>query len=143
MNPNNNSHIPHNGCGLMLMPMKEVFEHMHADVLNAQNALAFAESAKAIRHILSEIYQYQVDSRVPEHIKHMIQDIKGSVHGMHMHDFTREQMCNNLAELVTTLEYAIAQEEHAEYVKGVRRFFMIMADHAEEIVSWLEEYEKQ
>lgn len=143
MSNDNNARTSQYACGVMLMPMKDVYEMMHEDAVNARDALAFADSTKAIRNILSAIYGYQIDNRVQDHIKHMVQDIKGSVHSMHMNDYTREQMCNDLAVLVTALEDAIAQEEHAECVKSIRNIFMVMADHAEEITSWLEEYEKQ
>lgn len=140
---NNNARTSQYACGVMLMPMKDVYEMMHEDAVNARNALAFADSAKSVRNVLSAIYGYHIDNRVSDHIKHMIQDIKGTVRSMHTHDYTREQMCNDLSVLVTALEDAIAQEEHNECVKSIRNIFLVMADHAEEITSWLEEYEKQ
>lgn len=126
-------------CGLKLMPVKDILQIMQEDVVTAHQALSHAESAKTVRHILSEIYEYQVDDRIPAHIQHIVADLKGNVRAMHMNDYSRSQMCDDLAQLISALVNAIAEEEHKERVDSVRTIFLVIADHSEEVTRWLEE----
>ena len=145
MKNNNNAResIPCFTCGVALMPMKEVYQKMSEDFAEVENALANANSSKTIRHILQEIYEYPVDTRVSEQIRHMIADIKGCVRAMHTHDYTRLQMQSALSVLLIALQDAILQEERNEDIESVRRTLLFMADHAEEFVDWVEEMHKK
>lgn len=145
MKNNNNAHISIPGveCGIALMPMKEVYQMMSDDFVNAHNGLVTADSSKAIRHILQEIYEYRVDNRVPENIRHMVEDIKGNVRALHMNDYTRSAMCSDLETLVCALNDAIYEEEKEELVEEARNFFWFMSKHAEEFVDWVHEMKKQ
>jgi len=125
-----------------LMPLKDVLQIMRDDAVTAHKALSTAGSSKTIRHILSEIYEYPVVERIPAHIQHIVADLKGNVRAMHMNDYSRSQMCDDLKKLVSALTAAIEEEEHKERVSSVRSIFLILADHADEITSWLEEIER-
>ena len=139
MKNNNIRHesIPSVPCGIALMPMKEVYQTMYGDVAIAQVRLANSASSKEIRNILQKIYEYPVDNRVFEQIRNMVKDIKGNVHSMHMYDYTRTEMCNDLSVLLTTLIHAIEEENRKQDVEEARRTFTFMADHAEEFVEWV------
>lgn len=125
--------------GLQLASLKEVLQLILRDVQRAQNILSTTDSTKTIRRVLEEMYGYKVDSRVPHNIRNIIEDIRGSVHAMHMHDFTRKGMCDMLGKLIVALEGAIAEEEHAEHVESIRSALMVLFEHADEITTWLEQ----
>mgnify|MGYP003302666237 CR=1 FL=1 len=135
--------IPGVPCGIALMPMKEVYQQMQSDVTLAINALSTANNSRSIRNILQEIFVYQVDNRVSEHIQNRVAAIKRNVRAMHTNDYTRFDMCNNLSLLVSELQDAIEEEERNEAVEDVRCLFLLMADHAEEFVNWIEEMHKK
>lgn len=130
-------------CGITIMPMIDVYSNMYGDVFNAHNALAEARSSKEIRSILQKIYQYRIDVRVSDRIRHMVADIQGSVPAMHTNDFTRSEMCDLLVALLQALDDEIAEEKHQEKIDATRSFFMFLADNAEEFVDWVEQMRRQ
>jgi len=136
MKSNNIHHesIPSVPCGIALMPMKEVYEMMADNVSKAHNALITASSSKFIRQILQEIYEYQLDNRVSEDIRSMVENIKSNVRAMHLNDYTRSDMCKDLESLVITLYDAIEKEDRSQKAAELRNIFLYMADHAEEYI---------
>lgn len=141
MYKNNKPHVSTPGipCGIALIPMKEVYHMMYDDVVSAHVSLVNANSAKTIRRILQEIYQYPVDNRVSENIRKMIEDIKGNVRAMHMNDYTRSEMCQDIEVLLTALIQAIEEEDYNERVENARSTFLFMADNAKEFVKWVDQ----
>ena len=129
--------------GITLMPMKEVYQTMYGDFAITHIRLANATSAKEIRNILQKIYEYPVDSRTSEQIRNIFEDIKGNVRSMHMNDYTRSEMCADLSILLSVLLEAISEEERQEKIEEARRFFLFMADHAEDFVEWVDRIQKK
>ena len=131
------------GCGVQLMPLKEVLNQMVGDVTDAWNALGNVESPRVLRNILREISNYYVDPRVPENIQHMILDIKGSVRSLRHGDYTRSQLQSDLIQLTNALTYAydveIQNEQRQENIENYRSFFLFMAEHSEAFVDWMNE----
>ena len=119
------------------MSMLEVYQHMADDVAKAICTLRGATSSKEVRNILSQIYQYQVNPQVSESISHLIEDIKGRVHALHMNDYTRSRLCGDMEVLLDALHEAISAEEHKQDVADVYNVLQFMADHAEEFFEWL------
>ena len=130
-------------CYVQLMPLKEVISIMVEDVADAWNALGNVESPKVLRNILREISSYPVDSRIPENIQHMIQDIKGSAHAVRLGNLTRAQLRSDLIKLTNALNHAydveIRNEQRQESIENYRSFFYFMAEHSEEFVDWMNE----
>lgn len=131
------------GYGVRLMPLKEVLSQMVGDVTIAWNALHSTESPREFRNILREISSYHVDSRIPENIQHMIQDIKGSAHAIRLGDYTRSQLCSDLIQLTNALNHAydleLQNEQRQENIENYRSFFYFMAEHSEAFVDWMNE----
>ena len=128
-----------NFCGLRVMTMKEVLQKIQKDAQQAHNILKSTDSQDDIHIVLNRIHGYQVDCRVSARIKAFIDDLRGSACAVSLHDFTRTQMCEMLQQLITMLEDELAQEEHNERVQRMRKFFTVLAEHAEEVTTWCEQ----
>lgn len=126
-------------CGLRMMTMKEVLQHILKNAQQAHNTLKTTNSQDDIHIVLDKIHGYQVDYRVSERIKAFIGDLRGSASACQQHNFTRTQMCEMLQRLIGMLNEEIAQEEHNERVHRVRIFFTVLAEHAEDVTAWCEQ----
>lgn len=130
-------------CPATPKPLLEVYQDMANAVATAMFILINTTSSKEVRNILSKIYQYQVDNRVSSRIAGMIEDIKGSIHAMHMNDYTRSQLYEDMELLRGALCDEIEDENnHQKDIEDARTIFMFMADHAEEFVDWVEQMEQ-
>lgn len=118
----------------MPMPLKDVLFNILNDAIMAYFELINDYHAK----VMDRIYEYPVDSRVPEHIQNMIRKIKDNILLMRKHDYTRTEMRHALVDLADACSVAIRQEEHAEKVHSFKALFNGLADRAEEVVNWVE-----
>ena len=128
-----------NFCGLRVMTMKEVLQKIQKDAKQAHDILKNTDSQDDIHIVLNRIHGYQVDCRVSDRIKAFIDDLRGSACAFSLHDITRTRMCVLLQQLITMLEAELAQEEHNERVQRMRKFFTVLAEHAEEVTTWCEQ----
>lgn len=126
-------------CGLRLMTVKEILQHIRKDAQQAHDTLKSTSSQNDIHIVLGRIHGYQVDSRVSDHIKAFIDDLRGSACAVSLHDFTRTQMCDMLQQLIAMINVEISKEEHNERVQRMHKFFTVLAEHAEEVTTWCEQ----
>lgn len=108
MNTNKRNDV-HTGCS-QPTSLKDILQNIHDDALLDAFHLMDDSHAKVMDHI----YDYPVMDQFPEHIRNMLEDIKGNVHLMRKHDYTRDAMRSDLCKLATACAEAIKKEEHRE-----------------------------
>ena len=117
-----------------IIPLNEVLQVMHKDVLNFKNILRDDKSDETVRHIIEEIGDYPIDERLPDtiitFIRNMITDIDS---------YTAKNLSNELTILAEELEKAIASCQHKDNVEFVQTILKVMLKHVDEVTRWLEE----
>lgn len=116
------------------IPLSEVMEVMHQDVLNFKKILCEDKSDETIRNILESIGEYPIDERLPKPVTNFISKM--------LEDFTNctaEKLSNDLTLLAGELEKAISSCQHKDNVQSIRTILKVMLKHADEITRWLEE----
>jgi len=117
-----------------IIPLNEVLQVMHQDVMNFKNILRDDKSDETVQHILDEISEYPVDERLPETVTNFISEMLNDTR-----NYTAENLSSELAILADELEAAIASCQHKDNVQFVRTILKVMLKHADEVTRWLEE----
>lgn len=117
-----------------IIPLNEVLQVMHQDVLNFKNILHDGKSDETVQHILEEIGDYPVDERLPENIITFIHNMVSD-----SDVYTAKNLSGELTILANMLEEAIASCQHKDNVEFVQNILKVMLKHADEVTRWLEE----
>lgn len=117
-----------------LIPLDEVLQVMHQDVLNFKEILKNDTSEETVQHILEEIGDYPVDERLPDTVTNFISEMLNE-----NRNYTAENLSSELTILAVELEEAIASRQHKDNVQFVRTILKVMLKHADEVTRWLEE----
>lgn len=116
------------------IPLTEVLQILHQDVLNFQNILNADDSEKAVQQVLDELADYQIDERVPKNVSTFITEMLEN-----KHEYSHETLSSDVTFLVKTLEEAVASQVHKDNVASIRTILKVMVKHADQITRWLEE----
>ena len=117
-----------------ILPLNEVMQVMHNDVLNFKNILRDDNSDETVRHIIEEIGDYPVDERLPDTISTCIRNMITCID-----NYTAQSLSGDLTILAQELEEAITSCQHKDNVQFVRTILKVMLKHADEVTLWLEE----
>ena len=117
-----------------IIPLNEVLQVMHQDVLNFKTILRDDKSDETVQHILEEIGDYPLDERLPETVTNFIREMLDD-----SRNYTSENLFSELTILADELEASIASCQHKDNVQFVRTILKVMLKHADEVTRWLEE----
>ena len=117
-----------------IIPLNEVLQVMHQDVLNFKNILRDDKSDETVQHIIDEIGDYPVDERLPDNIITFIRNLVSD-----SDIYSAKNLSSELTILANMLEEAIASCQHKDNVEFVQTILKVMLKHADEVTRWLEE----
>ena len=117
-----------------IIPLSEVLQVMHQDVLNFKKILRDDKSDETVRNILEEIGEYPIDERLPQSITNFIGEMLND-----RRNYTAENLSSELAILAEELEDSLATCQHKDNVQFVSTILKVMLKHADEVTRWLEE----
>lgn len=117
-----------------IIPLNEVLQLMHTDVLNFKIILRDDKSDETVQHIIDEIGDYPVDERLPDKIITFIRTLVSD-----SDVYTAQNLSRELTILANMLEEAINSCQHKDNVEFVQAILKVMLKHADEVTRWLEE----
>ena len=117
-----------------IIPLNEVLQIMHQDVMNFKKILRDDKSAETVQQILEEIGGFPLDERLPEEVTNFIGEMLNDCR-----NYTADNLSSELTILAEELEESIAICQHEANVKFVRTILKVMLKHADEVTLWLEE----
>ena len=129
-----NSNKTNSSISVKIIPLSEVMQVMHQDILNFKKILRDDKSDETVHHVLEEIGGYPLDERLPETIINFIIEMLHNTN-----NYTADNLCSELTILAEELEESISSCQHKDNVKFVQTILKVMLKHADEVTRWLEE----
>ena len=129
-----NTNKTNSSTSVKLIPLNEVMQVMHQDIINFKKILLADNSDETVLQILKEIGDFPLDERLPESITNFIIEMLSD-----SRDYTADNLSSELTILAEELEESIATCHHKDNVQFVRTILKVMLKHADEVTRWLEE----
>lgn len=129
-----NTNKTNSSMSVKIIPLSEVLQVMHQDVMNFKKILRDDKSDETIQQILEEIGGYPLDERLPEPVTNFIIEMLSD-----SRNYTSDNLSRELTVLAEELEEAIASFQHKDNVQFVRTILKVMLKHSDEVTRWLEE----
>ena len=126
--------------GIMLGNRRDWYEELIKNVGSLKNDLQTYNTEESINETIKKLSE-MIDNMHEEKINGIVADITGVIQGVKMHDITRTALVDMLQKLVEKLEKIVEEEKEKEKADNLRKLFLKLAEHSEEISQWFLEEE--